>query len=104
MKVHIWARKKDGMSTEEFRDYWLTEHAPISRDGFEHLKGYTVSLVTGAPEGQEIPFDGVATLAWDDREGFKADMKSEAGAKGTDDLKNFTAGFGLLFIEEHVVK
>ncbi len=63
-----------------------------------------VHLVTKVPEGQEKPYDGVAELTWEDRDGFKADMKSEAGAKGNEDLKNFTAGVGLLFIEEHVVK
>jgi uncharacterized protein (TIGR02118 family) len=103
-KVHIWLRKKQGMSTEEFRDYLLSKHAPIARDGYEHLQGYLVSMVTGAPEGQELPYDGVATLAWEDRDGFRADMKSEASATSTEDLKSFTEGFGLLFIEEHVVK
>jgi uncharacterized protein (TIGR02118 family) len=103
-KVHIWLRKKADLSTEEFRDYWLTKHAPIARDGYEHLQGYLVSLVTGAPEGQEVPYDGVATLSWEDRDGFKADMKSDVAATSTEDLANFTDGFGLLFIEEHVVK
>jgi uncharacterized protein (TIGR02118 family) len=102
--VHIWLRKKDGMSMEEFRDYWLTTHAPITRDGYEHLTGYRVALVTGAPRDQEIPYDGVAELSWEDREGFSADMKSEAAQASTNDLSNFTSGFGLLFCEQHVVK
>lgn len=104
MKVHIWLRKKEGASADEFRDYWLTTHAPIARDGYEHLRGYHVTLVTGAPEGQEVPYDGVATLSWDDRDGFKADMKSEAAARGTEDLKNFTDAYGLVFVQEHTVK
>lgn len=103
MKVHIWLRKKPEMSAEEFRDYWLQKHAPIARDGYEHLTSYRVALVGGAPEGQEIPYDGVATLSWDDREGFKSDMKSEAAARGTEDLKSFADAFGLLFVEEHTV-
>jgi uncharacterized protein (TIGR02118 family) len=103
-KVHIWLRKKQDMSTEEFRDYWLSKHAPIARDGYENLESYLVNIVTGAPEGQEIPYDGTATLTWPDRDGFRADMKSEASATSTEDLKNFTDRFGLLFIEEHVVK
>jgi uncharacterized protein (TIGR02118 family) len=103
-KVHIWLRKKADMSTEEFRDYWLSKHAPIARDGYEHLRGYLVSIVTGAPEGQDVPYDGMAVLSWEDREGFKADMKSEVAARSTEDLASFTNGFGLLFIEEHVVK
>jgi uncharacterized protein (TIGR02118 family) len=104
MKVLIWARKRDEMSDEEFRDHWLNTHAPIAGSGYEHLKGYTVNLVTRTPEGQERPFDGIAELSWDDRDGFKADMKSEASARGAEDLKTFSSGSGLLFIEQHVVK
>lgn len=104
MKVHIWLRKKEGMSDEEFRDYWLTTHAPIAGDGYEHLRGYTVHLVTRVPEGQERPYDGVAVLEWEDRNGFKADMGTEVAKRSTDDLATFTDGFGLLFVEEHAVK
>lgn len=104
MKVHIWLRKKDGMTDEDFRDYWLTKHAPIARDGYQHLRAYRVSLVTRVPESQERPYDGVAELTWDDRDGFKADMAGETAKRSTEDLANFTAGFGLLFVEEHAVK
>jgi uncharacterized protein (TIGR02118 family) len=104
MKVHIWLRKDDGMSDEEFRDYWLNTHAPIAGDGYQHLTGYTVHLVTRVPEGQERPYDGVAVLEWEDRDAFKADMASDTAAVSTKDLGNFTSGFGLLFVEEHTVK
>ncbi len=102
--VHIWLRKKAEMSDEEFRDYWLHTHAPIARDGYEHLRGYAANLVTRVPEGQERPFDGLAELTWEDREGFKADMAGETAAVSTKDLENFTDGFGLLFVERHIVK
>jgi uncharacterized protein (TIGR02118 family) len=104
MKVHIWLRKKEGMPEDEFRDYWLKRHAPIAGDGYQHLTGYTVHLVTRVPEGQERPYDGVAVLEWEDREGFKADMASETAGVSTRDLENFTSGFGLLFVDEHAVK
>jgi uncharacterized protein (TIGR02118 family) len=104
VRVHIWIRRKDGMTAEEFGKRWLDEHAPIARDGYANLKSYVVNLVTRVPEGQEAPYDGVAELTWDDREGFSADMKSEAAARGTEDLKHFAASFGLLFIEQSVVK
>jgi uncharacterized protein (TIGR02118 family) len=104
VRVHIWVRKKDGMTAEQFRDRWLNEHAPIARDGYENLKGYTVNLVTRVPEGQESPYDGVAELTWDDRDGFKADMQSEAAARGNEDLKSFAGSFGLLFIDQAAVK
>jgi len=104
VRVHIWIRKREGMSAEDFGKRWLEEHAPIARDGYQYLKSYTVDLVTRVPEGQQAPYDGVAELTWDDREGFSADMKSEAAARGTEDLKSFADSFGLLFVERSSVK
>ena len=104
VRVHIWLRRKDGMSPEEFRAYWIEHHAPIARDGYEHLRGYAIDVVTRVPEGQMAPYDGVATLTWDDRDGFRADMTSDAGRRGTEDLANFTSASGLLFVDEEVVK
>jgi uncharacterized protein (TIGR02118 family) len=104
VRAHIWLRKKEGMSAEEFREYWLEHHAPIARDGYEYLTGYVVELVTRVPEGQTAPYDGVAVLTWDDRDGFKVDMGSEVAKRSTDDLGTFTDAFGLLFVEQTVVK
>ena len=104
VRVHIWLRKKDGMSAEDFRDYWLDRHAPIARDGYQHLTGYVVNLVTRVPEGQESPYDGVAELTWEDRDGMKADFATEASKRSTEDLGSFTDGFGLLFVEQITVK
>jgi len=103
-KAHIWLKKKQGMSDEDFRSYWLEKHAVIARDGYEHLRSYVVNVPTGAPQGQETPFDGVAELTWDSRDDFVADMKSEASQAGSDDLATFTDGFGLYFVEQHLVK
>ena len=102
--VHIWLRKKEGMSAEEFQRYWMEEHAPIAREGYPALKGYVVNVVTRVPQGQEAPYDGVAELWWDSRDDFAADMKTEAAARGNEDLKSFTSGFGLLFVEQSNVK
>ena len=72
-KMQVWLKKKGGMSDEDFLRYWLETHAPISRDGYEHLTGYTVNLVTGAPRGQEPAYDGLGELTWDSRDDFVAD-------------------------------
>ncbi len=103
-KVHIWLRKKEGMSSEEFRDYWINRHAPIARDGYASLKGYVVKVVTRVPQGQEAPYDGVAELSWDSREEFSSDMKSDVAAQAAEDLNSFTSGSGLLFVEESTIK
>lgn len=104
VRVHVWMKRKEGMSPEEFQDHWLNHHAPIARDGYEGLRGYTVNVVTRVPEGQEAPYDGVAELWWDTREEFSADMKSDAAKRGTEDLANFTAQAGLLFVETTIIK
>ena len=103
-RVHIWLRKREGMSDEEFRRRWEEEHAPIARDGYPNLKGYVVNVVTRVPQGQEAPYDGVAELWWDSRDEFSADMKSEAAARGAEDLKQFTSGSGLLFVDQFQAK
>jgi uncharacterized protein (TIGR02118 family) len=103
-RAHIWLRKKEDMSSEEFRDYWLTKHAPIAGEGYESLQSYEVDLVTRVPEGQQAPYDGLAVLTWKDRDGFKSDMQSAAAKRSTDDLANFTSAFGLLYVEHAVVK
>jgi uncharacterized protein (TIGR02118 family) len=104
VRVHIWLRRKDGMSPEEFREHWVNRHVPIARDGYEHLLGYTVHAVTRVPEGQEAPYDGVAVLTWGDRDAFREDMRGEAAKRGTDDLATFTSASGLLFVDEMIVK
>jgi uncharacterized protein (TIGR02118 family) len=103
-RVQMWVRKKEGMSDEEFRDHWLHKHAPIARDGYENLRGYVVNLVTGAPKGQDPLYQGVAELTWDSRDDFVGDMKSEAAAEGGRDLESFTDGYGMLFVDQHLVK
>jgi uncharacterized protein (TIGR02118 family) len=104
VRAHIWLRKKDGMSPEDFKEYWLNNHAPIARDGYQNLLGYVVNLVTRVPEGQQAPYDGIAELTWDDRDGMKADFAGEAAKRGNEDLASFTDGFGLLFVEQIEVK
>jgi uncharacterized protein (TIGR02118 family) len=103
-RVQIWLKKKGDRSVEDFRAHWLEHHAPIATEGYEHLRGYVVNVVSGAPRGQEPIYDGVAELTWDSREDFAADMKSDAARAGADDLATFTDGFGMVFVEQHEVK
>jgi uncharacterized protein (TIGR02118 family) len=103
-RMHIWLRRKDGMSVEEFRDYWLTTHAPIVRDGYVNLRGYEVHTVTRVPGDGEAPYDGLAIMWWDSRDDFKADIASPAAQAATDDIANFTGGSGVLFVDVDIVK
>jgi uncharacterized protein (TIGR02118 family) len=104
VRVHIWLRKRDDLSEEEFRRHWIEDHAPIARNGYQYLTGYRIDLVTRVPSGQEAPYDGIAVLTWDDRDSMKADLASEAARLATEDLATFTSANGFLYVEEDVVK
>jgi uncharacterized protein (TIGR02118 family) len=103
-RVHIWLRRRDGMSAEEFHEYWLTKHAPIVRDGYANLRAYELHTVTRVPGDGEAPYDGVAVLSWDSREDFKADVASDAAKAATEDMANFADGSGVLFVDVDIVK
>ena len=114
LKLTFCLRRKPGLTLAAFQDYWLNKHGPlvhrlqpalgmvryVQLHRRDDELGSGMAKVRGAPE----PYDGVAELWWEDREGFSADMKSEAAARGTEDLKNFTSAFGLLFVEQAIVK
>ncbi|AGB36945.1 EthD domain-containing protein [Natronococcus occultus] len=89
--------RKEGMSHEEFVDYWQTEHTPIAREIDGVVKYNTVAPTD--PESAE--FDGVAELYFEDVEKLYDALGSEGSRdynpeKGTarearEDVDNFLA-------------
>ncbi|AFZ72485.1 EthD domain-containing protein [Natronobacterium gregoryi] len=65
--------RRDGMSHEEFVDYWQTEHTPIARE-IDGVVKYNTILPTD-PENAE--FDGVAELYFEDLEKLYDALGSE---------------------------
>lgn len=103
MKAHVWLRKKDDMSSEEFADYFMNTHAKLVTDGYPRLAGYRVSITSRTAAGEEAPYDAVSELAWESKDDFRADVAS-GGERLAADLENFASAWGLVFIEEHAVK
>ncbi|MFB6297739.1 MAG: EthD domain-containing protein [Salinirussus sp.] len=89
--------RKEGMSHEEFVDYWQTSHTPIARE-IEGVVRYATVLPTD-PENAE--FDGVAELYFEDLDDLYAALGSEgsrdydpekgAAARARADVDNFLA-------------
>ena len=89
--------RKEGMSHEEFVEYWQNNHTPIARD-IEGVVRYATVLPTD-PENSE--FDGVAELYFEDLDALYDALGSEGSRdydpeKGTakearEDVDNFLA-------------
>jgi uncharacterized protein (TIGR02118 family) len=74
--------RKEGMSHDEFVDYWQTNHTPIAREIEGVVKYSTVQPVT--PEAAE--FDGLAELYFDDLDALHDALGSE-GSRDYDPAK-----------------
>ncbi len=73
VKFVACARRKAGMTTAEFQDYWKNRHGPLVRSVPEfwgyvrrYVQGHTLSdPVPGFPPQDDAPFDGIAELWFD---------------------------------------
>ncbi|MFC4541294.1 EthD domain-containing protein [Halosolutus amylolyticus] len=89
--------RQEGMSHEEFVDYWQTNHTPIARD-IEGVVRYQQVLPT---EPDHAEFDGLAELYFEDLEDLHDalgcpgsrdyDPTKEVAAKAREDVDNFLA-------------
>lgn len=77
--------RKDGLTHEEFVEYWETEHAPIAKE-LPGLQKYATSVPRN-PEKTE--YDGVVELYFDDTESLAAAFDSEAGERTMADAETF---------------
>ncbi|MCY7303064.1 MAG: EthD family reductase [Thermoleophilia bacterium] len=75
MKAIILLTRRDGDSPEDFRRWWLEEHAPLARQ-LPGLRKLVFNLVGG-----DAPHDGGAELWFDSVEEFEAAYASEIGQR-----------------------
>ena len=75
MKAIILLTRREGDTPEEFRSWWLEEHAPLARQ----LPGLR-KLVFNVVEG-EAGVDGVSELWFDSVEAFEAAYASDVGQR-----------------------
>ncbi|MFB6070611.1 MAG: EthD family reductase [Halanaeroarchaeum sp.] len=92
--------RKQGMGHEEFRSYWLEEHAPLAAD-LPGVRRYATSLPA---DPEKAAYDGIAELYlepdWSVGEVFSTDVGREIQA----DTENFAdeASGEVLVVDETV--
>ena len=105
------ARRKKGMTHEEFIKYWHEVHAPLVKKIWPGLKKYVQNEII-VPEGQKREADGIVEMWYDSPEAMQKAMawvQSPEGKPIRDDGDNFVdltpgSGGGFWIVTENVVK
>lgn len=99
-KATICLTCKDGMSREEFREYYEDSHAPRV-DGVPGIRRYTLAF----SEADDSPYDSIGELYFDDEAAYERAMSSDLMAELVEDLENFTNPDEMLLVagEENVL-
>lgn len=94
IKLTFCLTRKDGMTREEFQDYWLNRHGPLVRKHAKalHIKRYLQFRSRDLPDTdplrasragslEEAPatYDGVAELWWENLDELRAGTQTEEG-------------------------
>lgn len=98
-------QRKDGMSVEEFRKYWIDVHGDLGSK-LPRLRRYVQSHLVDEAYAYARPyFDGVAQLWFDNTESMRAAFDSPAAKALADDGPKFIdmSALRMFVAQEHIV-
>jgi uncharacterized protein (TIGR02118 family) len=111
--------RREGMSAQDFRDYWLTRHGPLvaAQAGPLKLRKYIQSHPFDDPASEQMravrgmrgPADGVTEVWWDSLEDFQSAYATPEGAAAGRILAEDEAKFidfeksAVFLTEEHLI-
>jgi uncharacterized protein (TIGR02118 family) len=119
LKLVFVLRRRQGVSPEEFRRYWLEEHAPLARRLLEsvgarrYVQTHTIETdlngALAAARGTLEAYDGVAEIWWDSLDAMVAVLNTDEGRQANETLIEDEAKFidfersSLFLTEEHPI-
>lgn len=88
VKAFNFFKRKPGLSVDDFRSYWLNEHAAIIR-AIPELRRYVASItLPSAYRNREPLYDGISEVWFDDEDAMRSTADSPARrAASADDTK-----------------
>jgi uncharacterized protein (TIGR02118 family) len=95
-KAVILLSRRDDMTREDFRRWWLDEHAPLARQ----LPAVRRAIFNVA-DGDEI--DGISELWFDSEADFTAAYATEIGQRVAADSVAHVRSRVRMFVDEHIV-
>lgn len=104
IKMFFTGKKDPNKSMEEFKKYYLEQHAPLTVKTVPKMRHYTINFPIERP-GKENVFDFITEVWWDDVESVRAFYKSDEYKNiiQPDEVKLGAIGTGMYF-EEFVQK
>jgi len=104
-KLIFGAKRKPGMSREEFGRYWTTVHAEKAK----RVPGIGRYVINLAPDlsggGRELPYDGFAEVWFESEEAMRLSGRSAEARVTLDDEQNLfdlSTRFSVI-VQEHVM-
>jgi len=96
------AYKRDDFTTEQFFDYWMEVHAPISAKA-PGLQGYVVSEVVKKIQG-DVESEAFVEQWFEDEASFEAAGASQEVAAAWEDVPNYAKTTGTFWVvKEHII-
>jgi uncharacterized protein (TIGR02118 family) len=107
IKTIALAYRKEGMTREEYNNYWLNKHAPLAVKLIPGVRRYVQNHFVSVP-GMEYQGDGIVEMWYDDVETWKKSRDVVMASKElAQDAANFCTlgkgGGGFWLVEEHVI-
>jgi uncharacterized protein (TIGR02118 family) len=96
-KAVILLARRDDMSAEDFRDWWLRDHAPLAA----RLPGLRRAMFNLVDDADDV--DGVSELWFDSRDDFDAAYATPLGLEVAADSMAHVRSRTRLFVTEHPV-
>jgi uncharacterized protein (TIGR02118 family) len=104
-KMIFGAKRKPGMSREEFGRYWLTVHADKARQ-VPGIKRYVINLAPDlSGSGRELPYDGFAEAWFESEEAMRLSGRSpqlQVVLEDEQNLFDLSTRFSVI-VQEHVM-
>ena len=105
IKQMFLVKRKDGLTHEEFKKYYLEHHIPIVKEAFPDLIKYVVNFVNQGKRGSE--YDAITELYWPSFETLKKLNDGDTyQTKIAPDESNFcdkTPGVAKIFLVEETI-
>ncbi|MCU1396583.1 MAG: EthD family reductase [Ilumatobacteraceae bacterium] len=105
LKAMILLSRRDDMSVEQFRTWWLDEHAPLAAQlpGARRAVFNVVDHADEAAAAAADAIDGVSELWFDDRAAFDAAYATELGQRVAADSMAHVRSRVRLFVDERSI-